>query len=134
MSHYAAIIEGIVANVAVCDDPDFAKEQGWIGPIDTLDPQPGVGWSYDGTNWTAPSPPPLAPQQEAAQELQQMAATDIHIFGAQLQADIAAVTSNGWAGLSAQQQHDIMLRMLNGFGAAMTAIQTHAVATGTIVG
>lgn len=58
MSHYAEITDGTVTNVAVCDDPTFAQQMGWVGPIDTIDPQPGVGWSYDGTTWTAPAPPP----------------------------------------------------------------------------
>ena len=56
MAHYAEIVNGVVANVAVCDDPAFATAQGWHD-IDTLDPQPGVGWAYDGTTWTPPTPP-----------------------------------------------------------------------------
>lgn len=76
MSHYAEITDGIVTNVAVCDDPAFAEQQGWIGPVDTIDPQPGVGWSYDASNqtWTAPTPPAPTAQQQAQQQLQQLLA------------------------------------------------------------
>lgn len=49
----------------------------------------------------------------------------------QLQADIATVTP-GWQTLTAQQQTDIMLRMLNGFGTAMAGLLDHATITGAI--
>lgn len=51
-------------------------------------------------------------------------------IGAQLQADIATVTGSGWANLTAQQQHDIMLRILGGFGTTMGAISDHLTVNG----
>lgn len=74
MSHYAEITDGKVTNVAVCDDPSFAEQMGWIGPIDTLTPEPGIGWSYDGTTWTPPTSPPPTPQQTAQEQLRVFAA------------------------------------------------------------
>lgn len=136
MSRYAEITDNEVTNVLLCDDEAFAAEMGWVGPLDALDPQPGTGWAYDAANqsWTAPvvvTPPPT-PQQTATTQLQQMAATDIPTFTSQLQTDISTVTNTGWAPLTAAEQQAMMLRILNGFGSVMQAIQTHAVATGTL--
>lgn len=58
---YAIIEAGQVANVALAD-ADFAAAQGWIA-IDALDPQPSIGWTYDGTTFHAPPPPaPAIPE------------------------------------------------------------------------
>lgn len=56
MSHYAEIVNGVVANVALCDDAAFAQSQGWTD-IDAVTPQPGVGWTYNGTTFTPPPVP-----------------------------------------------------------------------------
>ena len=50
----------------------------------------------------------------------------------QLAADITSVTSGGWDVLTAQQRTAIMLRILNGFGTAMTATVDNAIVTGAI--
>ena len=54
---YAIIESGIVKN-AVLASPEYAAEQGWV----ELPEGAGIGWAFDGTNWTAPPPPPPAPE------------------------------------------------------------------------
>ena len=55
---YAIIEGGTVANIAVAT-PEFAAEQGWVlAPAHV-----GIGWAYDGTEWTPPAPEP-EPQPE----------------------------------------------------------------------
>lgn len=56
MAIYAEITAGTVTNITVCDDATFAATQGWTD-IDSLDPQPGVGWTLANGAWTPPSIP-----------------------------------------------------------------------------
>jgi hypothetical protein len=56
--HYAVIEDNVIVNVVVCDNPDYAAEQGWQRIYGVLDPLPWIGWTYDGTNW---NPPPDEP-------------------------------------------------------------------------
>lgn len=55
---FAQIKENIVCNVIVLDDMDlishFAESLTYIINITDMIPQPGIGWSYDGENFTAP--------------------------------------------------------------------------------
>lgn len=55
------------------------------------------------------------------------------LWKSQLMADIAAITTGGWDGLTAQNRSDLMLRVLNGFGTAMTATVDHAFVTGALI-
>lgn len=55
---YAQIIDQMVTNVVVCDDPAYAADQGWVDVDDGIAPQPGIGWRYDGKAWAAPTPAP----------------------------------------------------------------------------
>lgn len=56
---YAIIENGLVANVALADDADFAAEQGWTACPD----QVGPGWMFGGGNFTPPPPPaPIVPE------------------------------------------------------------------------
>lgn len=50
---YAVVEDGVVTNVVVVHNPEHATDQGWIS-IEGVDPVPDIGWSYDGTTWTAP--------------------------------------------------------------------------------
>lgn len=56
---YAQIKDGIVQNTIVLDDPSlegvFSQGYDYFLRVDNLDSQPGVGWSYDGQNFTAPA-------------------------------------------------------------------------------
>jgi hypothetical protein len=47
-----AVINMILASVGDYFDPAFV----WVD-VTSLSPQPGIGWAYDGTNFTAPPPP-----------------------------------------------------------------------------
>ena len=58
--------------------------------------------------------------------------SQLAVWKTQLVADITAVTTAGWDVLTAQQRTAIMLRILNGFGTAMTATMDNAVVTGAI--
>ena len=60
MGVYAVIDTDTVTNLVVCDDTAHADEQGWTC-VDGLDPQPGIGWGYDGTTFTAPVTDRLPP-------------------------------------------------------------------------
>jgi len=63
----------------VADDDegrDFAEEQKWVGPVDDLDPEPGVGWRYDGRTFMPPEdegPEPMEPPPTlTADEVEQL--------------------------------------------------------------
>ena len=51
---YAIIESGVVTN-AVLAEPDYAASQGWVALPDGA----GIGWLYDGANFTAPPPAPI---------------------------------------------------------------------------
>ena len=57
---YAQIKNGKVVNTIVLNDPNLVTTFGqgfdFFIQIDQLSPKPGVGWSYDGTNWTPSTP------------------------------------------------------------------------------
>jgi hypothetical protein len=99
-------------NGAVVDThPATAEEASNFGPAATPVPQP----------------PALAAARQGIGTLH----ADVPTFQAQLQADIQTVTA-GWQTLTAQQQTDLMLRILNGFGSAMAGLIDHATVTGAI--
>ena len=64
---YACIDSGVVINtVAVSVDADGNDLNGYLVEaakmwtmvrVDTLQPQPSIGWTYDGTAFTPPAPP-----------------------------------------------------------------------------
>jgi hypothetical protein len=51
--HYAVVVDNVIDNVVVCDDPDYAAEMGWYA-LAGLDPMPWIGWTYDAGKWSAP--------------------------------------------------------------------------------
>jgi hypothetical protein len=55
--HYAVLDNNTITNVVVCDDPDYAAEQGWY-TLAGMDPMPWIGWTYDNGTWSAPPEPP----------------------------------------------------------------------------
>jgi len=120
---------GTVTNVAVADQA-HATAMGWVGPLDSLSPQPGIGWSYNGATWTAPTPPPPTAAETALVTLQTMLAQQ-GALQTQLEADIASVTGTGWANLTAAEQQAIIGRILSdGLGSAMQAIVAHLTVDG----
>lgn len=59
---YAIIEDGIVKNIVLAS-PEYAAEHGWVDLPDGA----GIGWAFDGTNWTAPTPPTKAPEEIQAE-------------------------------------------------------------------
>ena len=59
--NFAIIQNGTVANVIVADQGFINVHCPGAVRIDTLTPVPGIGWTYDGTVFTAPPAPPLPP-------------------------------------------------------------------------
>jgi hypothetical protein len=55
MANYAVIKDGIVDNVIVADTKEIAETVTGLTCIEYTDENPaGIGWSYDGTTFTAP--------------------------------------------------------------------------------
>lgn len=53
---YAIIQNGVVVNTILWDataQPNYQPEDVAV-KITDLNPRPGIGWTYDGTNFTAP--------------------------------------------------------------------------------
>ena len=62
MSIYAVIgADGIVSNMVVSDEA-MNLDGVWIN-VDNVSPQPGIGWSYDGSTFAPPPAPPAPPPQ-----------------------------------------------------------------------
>lgn len=56
MANYAVIKNGIVDNIVIADTKEIAEEVTSLTCIEyenTID-APGIGWTYDGTNFSAP--------------------------------------------------------------------------------
>ena len=55
---YAQVLSGVVVNTIVLNDPTlidvFTAGFDALINITSLDPQPSIGWGYDGTNFSAP--------------------------------------------------------------------------------
>lgn len=67
MKIYALIDNGIIVNVVVWDGISQwspPSDDHLVIEIPSVPGSPGVGWSYDGTNF---SPPPPSQEQEASQ-------------------------------------------------------------------
>jgi hypothetical protein len=49
-----------IANLVRTDDPTFAAEEGWLGPVATGPGGPKIGWTTPdhGENWEAPDGKP----------------------------------------------------------------------------
>jgi hypothetical protein len=62
---FAQIISGTVANVAIASASANLPTGVWVR-VDTLTPQPAIGWAYNGSVFTAPSAPTQPPSQRAA--------------------------------------------------------------------
>lgn len=62
---YAQITNGIVQNTVILEDASleslFSDGFDYFIQIDNLNPQPGIGWGYDGTNFSMPAPAPALP-------------------------------------------------------------------------
>jgi hypothetical protein len=56
MANYAVIKNGIINNVIVAESQEIAESITGLACVEfQVEPgAPGIGWSYDGTNFTAP--------------------------------------------------------------------------------
>jgi pyridoxal biosynthesis lyase PdxS len=55
MANYALIKDGVVNNVIVADTKEIAEEVTGLTCVEYTDENPaGIGWSYDGAEFTAP--------------------------------------------------------------------------------
>lgn len=57
MENYAIIKNGIIQNTIVWDGLSNYTPQGLPINISNINPVPGIGWGYDGTNFANPNPP-----------------------------------------------------------------------------
>lgn len=129
MGIYAEVQNSTITNTVVCDAA-FASEHS-LTEIDNLTPQPGIGWTTDGTTWTAPTDPPPTPQQRAQVSLQAMF-TETPTMTQQIASDVA-LFANTPVGSTLTADHLAALqRCVNGFSTVLSAIQAHAVFTGAI--
>lgn len=129
MSLYAEVTNGTCTNVVVCDDQAHATAMGWIGPIDTMTPQPALGWEYANGTWSPPPPPPPTAADTARSNLQDLLAQQ-SAFASQIQTD-AAMFQGTAVGSTLQQEHiDALVRMVNGFATTMGAIVDHLTVNG----
>ena len=51
---YAVIQDGVVTNTIVADQTFIDQHYPGSPRIDNVTPQPGIGWGFDDTTWTAP--------------------------------------------------------------------------------
>jgi hypothetical protein len=51
---YAVLEDGVVTNTVVADQAFIDQHYPGSPRIDNVTPQPGIGWGFDGTSWTAP--------------------------------------------------------------------------------
>lgn len=62
---FAQILKGLIVNILVINDPAqiplFSQGFDALVPLLGLVPQPDIGWSYDGKNFSPPVPGPSAP-------------------------------------------------------------------------
>lgn len=55
----AVVRDGVVLNLVIAT-PEYAAEMGWIVVDAAADPQPDLGWHWDGERFS----PPVAPAEE----------------------------------------------------------------------
>lgn len=48
LKHYAIVIDGVVDNVVVWDGVTEYNPEGLLLDLTDSDPEPGIGWDYDG--------------------------------------------------------------------------------------
>ncbi len=55
---YAQVKNGVCVNIIDLEDNSllsiFSVGFDYCIRVDNISPQPGIGWGYDGTTWTAP--------------------------------------------------------------------------------
>ncbi|WP_414667436.1 tail fiber assembly protein [Escherichia coli] len=68
MMKWAIVEAGLVTNVVIWDgETDWKPENGDLIKIDGIEPEPGIGWSYENGGFIAP-PPPQKTKEELVAE------------------------------------------------------------------
>jgi hypothetical protein len=83
----AVVENGVVTNVIVANEP---TEPNWVECGDEV----GIGWLYDGTEFTAPPPPPPAPGELTPTDNQILGAPDT-LFGGPTMREVFDVHATG---------------------------------------
>jgi hypothetical protein len=131
--HCVEITDGVVTNIVVCDDLEFATTMKWVD-VDAMAPRPGIGWTTaDGGQTFDPPvpPPPPAPtvQDQAAVQVQQLAdSLPAQITQAQADAQTLSTLAAGQA-LTADQVAALQ-RAQQGWVQLLPALQALVTATG----
>lgn len=66
MATYADVYQGECVNIILANEdfrPAFEEsfpDHEMVGPLDGMDPQPGIGWSYHDGDWRPPAEPEAA--------------------------------------------------------------------------
>lgn len=77
MGVFALIQNGAVANIVTAAAvADLPTGETWVD-IDATSPQPGIGWTYNGSAFASNQAAPTAAQQFAALQAQAQAALDV---------------------------------------------------------
>src|SRR5271165_1689723 len=67
-SVYAQVLKNTIVNTIVLNDPSliplFSDGYQYFVEIDQLDPEPGIGWAYDGQKFSPPPPIQLPLNQQ----------------------------------------------------------------------
>ena len=48
---YASVVDGVVVNTVVWDGVSEYNPEGLLVDLTGTDPEPGIGWDYDGNNF-----------------------------------------------------------------------------------
>lgn len=85
----ALVFDGKVVQIEAQQFP-VSSALTWVD-ITGITPAPAVGWSYDGTSFTAPPPPPLPPPKSDAPLTAEELATQMITDGTMTRAKVDAI-------------------------------------------
>lgn len=110
---YAQVLNGLIQNIIVLKDssllPIFSQGFDYCIQVDNLNPEPMIGWLYDGVNFSQPTPISITPPTQL-----QVAITSIQAasdFGQNIIYQFAA--SNALAGITASGQTGAVVQYTN---------------------
>lgn len=126
MTVYAEVVDGVCTNVVVAD-AEQAEADGWLGPLTTLTPQPGIGWTVVDGEWSPPSPTPTAAAQAQALAAVQAASPTLAPALASAAADAAAYPT-----ATAEEQAAIVVRLIGNVAKLAEALANYLVHQGVL--
>jgi hypothetical protein len=65
LKHYAIVVDGVVSNTVVWDGVTDYNPDGLLVEISNVDPEPGIGWDYDGQKFSDNRPITPFPERES---------------------------------------------------------------------